>query len=145
MILLELRMLEIHSFLHFSPTCLDILSWNLVYDVLFMNFRSSDFHYLGSNLKELSPYRCTVLHTFLVHALRLSLSLLVFYVTSNDISVIYVTAQMLRRTEEVVVVPTVGSQRHRHFAGFFLHRHGTNLIIRWFWHTAQFSRLLRSR
>ena len=35
-------------------------------------------------------------------------SLLVFYVTRNDISVIYmfVTAQMCRRTEEVV--PTVG-------------------------------------
>ena len=33
-----------------------------------------------------------------------------------------------------------GSQRHRHFAGFFnvpvLHRHRTNLIIRWFRHTA---------
>ena len=34
------------------------------------------------------------------------LSLLVFYVTCNDISVIYVTAQMCRRIEEVV--PTVG-------------------------------------
>ena len=33
------------------------------------------------------------------------LSLLVFYVTFNDISVIYVTAEMCRRTEEVV--PTV--------------------------------------
>ena len=33
-----------------------------------------------------------------------------------------------------------GSQRHGHFAGFFnvpvLHRHGTNLFIRWFRHTA---------
>ena len=32
-----------------------------------------------------------------------------------------------------------GSQRHRHFAGFFnvpvLHRHGTSLFIRWFRHT----------
>ena len=37
---------------------------------------------------------------------ELCLSLLVFYVTRNDISVIYVTAQMCRRTEEVV--PTVG-------------------------------------
>ena len=37
----------------------------------------------------------------------LSLRLLVFYVTCNNISVIYVTAQMCRRTEEVVV-PTVG-------------------------------------
>ena len=34
------------------------------------------------------------------------MSLLVFYVTCNDISVIYVTAQMCRRTEEVV--PKVG-------------------------------------
>ena len=33
-------------------------------------------------------------------------SLLVFYVTCNDISVIYVTAQMCRRTEKVI--PTVG-------------------------------------
>ena len=42
-----------------------------------------------------------------------------------------------------------GSQRHRHFAGFFnvsvLHRHGTTLFIRWFRHTAPFSRLLRPR
>ena len=40
-----------------------------------------------------------------------------------------------------------GSQRHRHFGGFFnvsvLHRHGTTLFIRWFRHTALFSRLLR--
>ena len=55
-------------------------------------------------------------------------SVLVFYVTCNDISVIYVTAQMCRRTEEEVV-PTVGVQTQlRHFVGFFnvpvLHRHG---------------------
>ena len=40
-----------------------------------------------------------------------------------------------------------GSQRHRHFAGFFnvpvLHRHGTTLFIRRFRHTAPFSRLWR--
>ena len=40
-------------------------------------------------------------------SLSLSLSLLVFYVTCNDISVIYVMAQMCRRTDEEVV-PTVG-------------------------------------
>ena len=28
------RILEIHSFLHFSPTCLDILSWNFSYDFI---------------------------------------------------------------------------------------------------------------
>ena len=40
-----------------------------------------------------------------------------------------------------------GSQRHRHFAGFFnvpvIHRHGTTLFKRRFRHTAPFSRLLR--
>ena len=44
----------------------------------------------------------------MVFALMAKLSLLVFYVTCNNISVIYVTAQMCRRTEEEVVVPTVG-------------------------------------
>ena len=39
--------------------------------------------------------------------LGLGLGLLVFYVTCDDISVIYVTAQMCRRTEEEVR-PTVG-------------------------------------
>ena len=41
----------------------------------------------------------------------------------------------------------LGSQRHRHFAGFFnmpvLHRHGTNLFIPWFRHIAPFSCLKR--
>ena len=37
------------------------------------------------------------------------LNLLLFYVTCDDIAVIYVTAQMCRRTEEEVeAVPTVG-------------------------------------
>ena len=40
-----------------------------------------------------------------------------------------------------------GSQRHRHFVGSLTcpskHRHGTTLFIRWFRHSAQFSRLLR--
>ena len=33
---------------------------------------------------------------------------LIFSVTCNNISVIYVTAQMCRRTEEEIPVPTVG-------------------------------------
>ena len=39
--LLELRLLEINSFLHFSLTCFDILSWNFVCHFLLMNIRSS--------------------------------------------------------------------------------------------------------
>ena len=42
-----------------------------------------------------------------------------------------------------------GSQRHRHFVGFFnvpvLHRHVTTLFIRWFRHNAPFSRLFTTR
>ena len=53
--LLELRLLEIHSFLHFSQTCFGMLSWIFAYDFHLMNFRSSDCHYLGSSLKELCP------------------------------------------------------------------------------------------
>ena len=32
---LELRILEIHSFPHFSLTCFDILSWNFRYDLFY--------------------------------------------------------------------------------------------------------------
>ena len=57
------------------------------------------------------------------------------YVTCNDISVIYVTAQMYRQTEEDVV-RTVGPQRNGHFVGFFnvpaKHRHGATPFIRLF-------------
>ena len=38
---LELKVLEIHSFLHFSPTCFDILSWNFAYDFILLYYRSS--------------------------------------------------------------------------------------------------------
>ena len=44
-----------YSFPHSWHTCFDILSWNVVYDFLCMNFRSSDCHYLGSCLKMLCP------------------------------------------------------------------------------------------
>ena len=39
--LLELRILEIHSFPHFSLTCFDILSWNFAHDFFLMYYRSS--------------------------------------------------------------------------------------------------------
>ena len=72
-----------------------------------------------------------------------------FNVTINDISVIYVTAHKCAGGLKKKLDLRSGSQRHRHFVGFFnvpvLHRHGTNLFIRWFRHTAPFSRLLRSR
>ena len=74
---------------------------------------------------------------------------LFFYVTIDDISVIYVTAHKcaggLKKFDQ-----RWGSQRHRHFVGFISslrcpskHRHGATLFIRLFRETAPFSRLLR--
>ena len=45
-------------------------------------------------------------YSFAIGRFVISLSLLVFSVACNEISVIFVTAQMYRQTEEVV--PTVG-------------------------------------
>ena len=74
--LLELSILEIHSFPQFFPTCFDILSWNFVYDFLFMNLRSSSsVGDLRQLLYELCPVwnwgysKCKVFRTFLPHAL----------------------------------------------------------------------------
>ena len=39
--LLELTILKIHSFPHFSLTCFAILSWNFAYDFLLLYYRSS--------------------------------------------------------------------------------------------------------
>ena len=74
--LLELRILEIHGFPHFSLTCFDILSWNFAYDfVLLYNRSSSSFVNLRQFLWELCPFwnlnywKYTVFRTFLLHAL----------------------------------------------------------------------------
>ena len=70
-----------------------------------------------------------------------------FNATINDISLIYVTAHRFAGGMKKLDLRS-GSQRHRHFVGFFnvpvwKHRHGTNLFIRWFRHTAPIRRLLR--
>ena len=41
MALLELRILQIHSFPHFSLTCFDILSWNFAYGFVLLYYRST--------------------------------------------------------------------------------------------------------
>ena len=74
--LCELRIWEIHSFPHFSPTCFDILSWNFAHDFVLMYYRaSSSFISLRHFLKELCLFwnleymKYTVFRTFLLHAL----------------------------------------------------------------------------
>ena len=72
-----------------------------------------------------------------------------FNVTINDISVIYVTAHRCAGGLKKKLDLLSGSQRHRHFVGFFnvlvlapTRDHPFYTVIR---HTAPFSRLLRSR
>ena len=74
--LLELRILEIHSFPHFSLTSFDILSWNFSYDFVLLYYSSSlSIINLRQFLWELCPFwnleywKYTVFRTFLLHAL----------------------------------------------------------------------------
>ena len=74
--LLELRKLKMHSFLHFSLTCFDILSWNFAYDFVLLYFRwSLCVVNLRQFLWELCPFwnleywKYAVFRTFLLHAL----------------------------------------------------------------------------
>ena len=74
--LCELRILEIHSFPHFSLTCFHILSWNFAYDFVLLYYRSSSSVVnLRQFLWELCPFwkleywKYTVFRTFLLHPL----------------------------------------------------------------------------
>ena len=74
--LCELRIWEIHSFPHFSPTWFDILSWNFAHDFVLMYFRAtSSVISLRQFLKELCLFwnleyrKYTVFRSFLLHAL----------------------------------------------------------------------------
>ena len=71
--LLELRILKIHSFLNFSLTCFDILSWNFAHDFVLLKYRqSSSVVILRQFLWELCPFwnikyrKYTVFRTFLL-------------------------------------------------------------------------------
>ena len=88
-------------------------------------------------------WRKTPIHTQCTHD-----GLFVFYVTCNDISVTFIYMWRHRCAgglKMLYMYLRSGSQRHRHFVGFFnvvvLHRHGTTLLIRLFREIAPFSRL----
>ena len=79
---------------------------------------------------------------------KLKLLNCLFNVTINDISVIYVTAHRCAGGLKKKFDLRSGSQSHRHFVGLFnvpvQAPTRDHLFIRWFRHTAPFSRLLRS-
>ena len=91
--LLELRILEMHSFPHFSLTCFDISSWNFTYDFVLLYYRSSSSVVnFRQFLMELYPFwnleywKSTVFHTFLLHALTYwgeILHISLFYCTTD--------------------------------------------------------------
>ena len=95
--LLELRLLKIHSFPHFSLTCFDILSWNIAYDFVLLYYRSSSSVVnLRQFLWELCPFwnldywKYTVFRTFLLHALTYRAEILhmtLFYCTTVQVQV----------------------------------------------------------
>ena len=74
--LLERRILEIHSFPHFSLTSFDILGWNFAYDFVLLYYRSSSSVVnFRQFLWELCPFwnvenwKYTVFRTLFLHAL----------------------------------------------------------------------------
>ena len=97
MSLLELRILEIHSFPHFSLTCFDILSWNFAYDFVLQYYRSSSsIVNLRHFFRELCPFwnleywKYTVFRIFLLHPLTYwteSLHITLFFCTTDQVSV----------------------------------------------------------
>ena len=93
--LLELRILKIHSFPHFSLSCFDILSTNFAYDFVSQYYRSSSSVVnLRQFLLELCPFwnlkywKYTVFRTFLLHALTYWAEILhmtLFYCTIDQV------------------------------------------------------------
>ena len=93
--LLELRILEIHSFPHFSLSCFDILRWNFAYDFVLLYYRSSSSVVnLRQFLWELCPFwnleywKYTVFRTFLLQPLTYwaeSLHITLFFCTTDQV------------------------------------------------------------
>ena len=93
--LLELKILEIHSFPHFSLTPFNILSWKFAYYFVFLYYRSS---LSVVNLRLFWSYASfrtwntlnTVFHTFLLHTLTYWAEILhmtLFYCTTGQLRV----------------------------------------------------------
>ena len=104
--LLELRIMEIHSFSQFSPTCFDTLSWNFSYDFILLYYRSSwSVVNLRQFLLEFCPFwnlkywKYTVFRSFLLHALTYCYEILhmtLFYCTTDQVWVSSISVNFCR-------------------------------------------------
>ena len=64
MSLLELRILKIHSFPHFSLTCFDILRWNFAYDFVDFKFECRQFASIFVGVMSLLELRILEIRSF---------------------------------------------------------------------------------
>ena len=104
--LLELRILEVHSFPHFSLTCFDIMSWNFTYDLFLLHCRSSlSVVNLRRFFGELCPFwnleywKYKVFLSFLLHALTNwaeILQMTLFYCTTDEVGVSLICVNLCR-------------------------------------------------
>ena len=122
--LLELRILKIHSFPHFSLLSFDILSSNFAYDFVSPYYRSrSSVVNLRHFLWELCPFwnleywKYTVFRTFLLHALT-------YWAEILHMTLIYCTIDQVRVSSIFVgVMPLSGLRilKIHSFRTFLLH------------------------
>ena len=129
--LLELRILEIHSFRHFSLTCFDILSWNFAYDFVLLYYRSSSSVVnLRQLLWELCPFwnleywKYTVFRIFLLHALTHwaeILNMTWFYSTTDEVRVSSICVNCCGSNAPVGTQNTGNTQFSAHFSYMLWH------------------------
>ena len=106
MALFGLRILEIHSFPHFSLTCFDTSSWHFAYYFFFLYFISSvSVDNLLQFLLELCPFfdleywKYTVFRTFFLHALTYWAGILhmtLFYCTTYQVWMSSISVNLCR-------------------------------------------------
>ena len=106
MSLLELRILEIHSFPYFSLTRFDIMSWNFAYEFVLLYYGSClSVVNFRQFLMELCPFwnveywKYTVFRIFLLNALTYwaeILHLTLFYCTTNQVRVSSISVNFCR-------------------------------------------------
>ena len=121
--LLELRILEIRSFPHFSLACFDILSWNFAYDFVLSYYRStSSVINLRQCLWELCPFWNLEYwkYTVLLHALTYwaeILHMILFHRTTDQVRVSSICINFLR----VMPLLELKMMKYTVFRTFLLH------------------------
>ena len=125
---LELRILEIHSFPHFSLACFDILSWNFAYDFVLSYYRSRlSVINLRQCFLELCPFwnlehwKYTVFRTFLLHALTYwaeILHMILFHRTTDQVRVSSICINFFLR---VMPLLELKMMKYTVFRTFLLH------------------------